>query len=64
MVNFDEYFVFKFILKEGFKLILEKCLGSKVIKMVYDVGGFKLIKNVEVVELEWEKYCINDEEIF
>ncbi|MBD2654216.1 pyruvate, water dikinase [Synechocystis sp. FACHB-383] len=62
-VNPDEYFVFKPTLKEGFKPILEKRLGSKAIKMVYDVGGSKLTKNVEVAEPEREKYCINDEEI-
>ncbi|QHV01128.1 pyruvate, water dikinase [Synechocystis sp. CACIAM 05] len=62
-VNPDEYFVFKPTLKEGFKPILEKRLGSKAIKMVYDVGGSKLTKNVEVAEPEREKYCINDDEI-
>ena len=62
-VNPDEYFVFKPTLKEGFKPILEKRLGSKAIKMVYDVGGTKLTKNVEVGEPEREKYCINDDEI-
>ncbi len=62
-VNPDEYFVFKPTLKEGFKPILEKRLGSKAIKMIYDVGGSKLTKNVEVGEPEREKYCINDEEI-
>ncbi|AIE73949.1 MULTISPECIES: pyruvate, water dikinase [unclassified Synechocystis] len=62
-VNPDEYFVFKPTLKEGFKPILEKRLGSKTIKMVYDVGGSKLTKNVEVAEPEREKYCIDDDEI-
>ncbi|QUS60156.1 pyruvate, water dikinase [Synechocystis sp. PCC 7339] len=62
-VNPDEYFVFKPTLKEGFKPILEKRLGSKAIKMIYDVGGSKLTKNVEVGKPEREKYCINDEEI-
>ena len=62
-VNPDEYFVFKPTLKEGFKPILEKRLGSKAIKMVYDVGGSKLTKNVEVSEPDRQKYCINDEDI-
>ena len=61
-VNPDEYFVFKPTLKEGFKPILEKRLGSKAIKMVY-AGGSKLTKNVEVAQSERDKYCINDEEI-
>jgi len=62
-VNPDEYFVFKPTLKEGFKPILEKRLGSKAIKMVYDIGGTKLTKNVEVSEPDRQKYCINDEDI-
>lgn len=62
-VNPDEYHVFKPTLKEGFKPILGKRLGSKAIKMVYDIGGSKLTKNVEVAEPEREKYCLNDDEI-
>ncbi|QIZ72852.1 phosphoenolpyruvate synthase [Oxynema aestuarii] len=62
-VNPDEYFVFKPTLKEGKRPILEKRLGSKEIKMVYDLGGSKLTKNVPVPEPEREKFCISDEEI-
>ena len=62
-VNPDEYFVFKPTLKEGFKPILEKRLGSKSIKMIYETGGNKLTKNVEVTPGDRDRYCINDEEI-
>jgi pyruvate,water dikinase len=62
-VNPDEYFVFKPTLKEGKRPILEKRLGSKEIKMVYDVGGSKLTKNVPVPEPDRDKYCITDDEI-
>jgi pyruvate,water dikinase len=62
-VNPDEYFVFKPTLKTGFKPILEKRLGSKSIKMIYEIGGNKLTKNVEVTQGDREQYCINDEEI-
>jgi pyruvate,water dikinase len=62
-VNPDEYFVFKPTLKQGYRPILEKRLGSKEIKMVYDIGGTKLTKNVPVSESEQTKYAINDEEI-
>ncbi|GET37031.1 phosphoenolpyruvate synthase [Microseira wollei] len=62
-VNPDEYFVFKPTLKQGFKPILEKRLGSKEIKMIYDVGGGKQTKNVPVPESERGKYAINDDEI-
>ncbi len=62
-VNPDEYFVFKPTLEQGYRPILEKRLGSKEIKMVYDVGGGKLTKNVPVPEPERQQYAIADDEI-
>ena len=62
-VNPDEYFVFKPTLKEGFRPILEKRLGSKELKMVYDIGGSKLTKNVSVPVSERGKYALSDDEI-
>lgn len=61
-VNPDEFLIFKPTLKE-FKPILEKRLGSKEIRMVYDVGGGKTVKNVPVPLHERNKYCISDEQI-
>ena len=62
-VNPDEYFVFKPTLEQGYRPILEKRLGSKEIKMIYDVGGGKLTKNVPVSESERHQYAIADDEI-
>ncbi len=62
-VNPDEYFVFKPTLQQGFKPILEKRLGSKEIKMVYDIGGGKLTKNVPVAEPDRGKFAISEDEI-
>ncbi|ELS02338.1 phosphoenolpyruvate synthase [Xenococcus sp. PCC 7305] len=62
-VNPDEYFVFKPTLEQGYKPILAKRLGSKEIKMIYDVSGGKLTKNVPVSESERQKYAIADDEI-
>ncbi len=62
-VNPDEYLVFKPTLKQGFRPILDKRLGTKKIKMVYDIGGSKYTKNVSVAPIEREKFAINDEEI-
>ncbi|HBQ97490.1 MULTISPECIES: phosphoenolpyruvate synthase [unclassified Roseofilum] len=62
-VNPDEYFVFKPTLKEGYRPILEKRLGTKELKMVYDLGGSKLTKNVSVPESERGKFCLNHDEI-
>jgi pyruvate, water dikinase len=62
-VNPDEYYVFKPTLKQGFRHILEKRLGSKEIKMVYDTGGSKLTKNLSVPESERKQYALQDEEV-
>lgn len=61
-VNPDEFFVFKPTLKQGFKPILNKRLGSKEVKMVYDLGGGKQVKNVPVSESERLQYSITDDE--
>ncbi|BAZ33134.1 phosphoenolpyruvate synthase [Cylindrospermum sp. NIES-4074] len=62
-VNPDEYLVFKPTLKQGYRPILKKSLGTKEIKMVYDLGGMKLTKNVSVKPSERTLYALNDEEI-
>lgn len=62
-VNPDEYIVFKPTLNQGYRPILDKRLGSKEIKLVYDVGGSKLTKNVPTSALERSQYAINDQEI-
>ncbi len=62
-VNPDEYFVFKPTLKDGKRPILEKRLGSKEIKMIYDIGGGKQVKNVPVAEPDRKKFCITDDEV-
>lgn len=62
-VNPDEYFVFKPTLKQGYRPILHKRLGSKEIKMVYDIGGQKQVKNVPVPLSERQKYALTDDEV-
>ncbi|MGB3496481.1 MAG: phosphoenolpyruvate synthase [Elainellaceae cyanobacterium] len=62
-VNPDEYLVFKPTLTQGDRPILKKRLGSKEIKMVYDLGGSKLTKNVPVSEADRQRYALSDDEI-
>jgi pyruvate,water dikinase len=62
-VNPDEYLVFKPTLKQGFRPILEKRLGNKRIKMVYDLGSSRLTTNVWVPESEQQKFCLTDDEV-
>ncbi|KOP24898.1 phosphoenolpyruvate synthase [Hapalosiphon sp. MRB220] len=61
-VNPDEYYVFKPTLKAGFRSIIDKKLGSKELKMVYDDGS-KFTKNILVSSPEKNKFAITDDEI-
>ena len=62
-INPDEYFVFKPTLKQGFRPILQKRLGSKEFKLVYDIGGSKMVKNIPVAPDDRSRFAITDDEI-
>lgn len=62
-VNPDEFYVFKPTLLTGHRPILKKALGSKEFKMVYDVGGGKMTKNIPVPQENRRKFSIGDEDI-
>jgi len=62
-VNPDEFYVFKPTLKEGYRPILSKRLGSKEFKLIYDVGGSKMVKNVPVPPDDRARFAITDDEI-
>src|SRR5215471_8720947 len=62
-VNPDEYTVFKPTLRQGFRPILEKRLGTKEFKLVYDIGGTKQVKNVPVPPAERAQFALTDDEI-
>jgi len=62
-VNPDEYYVFKPTLKEGFKPILQKFCGTKEFKLVYDIGGGKMVKNIPVPPGDRARFAITDDEI-
>jgi pyruvate,water dikinase len=62
-INPDEYYVFKPTLKQGFRPIVQKILGSKEFKLVYDIGGSKMVKNVPVPPGDRSRFAITDDEI-
>lgn len=62
-VNPDEYLVFKPTLKEGYQPILDKRLGTKSLKMIYDTGGSKQTHNVAVSARDRAQFCLQDDEI-
>ncbi|HLE83263.1 MAG TPA: phosphoenolpyruvate synthase [Thermoanaerobaculia bacterium] len=64
VVNPDEFYVFKPTLREGFRPILQKRLGSKELKMVYEArGGSVGTRNVPVPERDRERFSITDDEV-
>lgn len=62
-VNPDEFYVFKPTLLQGYRPILHKRLGGKEFKLIYDVGGSKMVKNVPVPPDDRARFAITDEEI-
>ena len=62
-VNPDEYYVFKPTLMQGYRPILNKRLGSKEFKLIYDVGGSKMVKNVPVSPEDRARFAVTDEDI-
>lgn len=59
----DEFYVFQPTLKQGFKPIIEKRLGSKSYKLVYSIEGKISTKNVAVPIEDRKKFCLKDEEV-
>lgn len=62
-VNPDEYYVFKPTLRTGFRPILRKRRGSKEIKMIYDLGGGRMTRNVQVDEVDRNRLALSDDDI-
>jgi pyruvate,water dikinase len=59
----DEYYVFKPTLKRGFRPILQKTLGTKEFKLVYDEGGSRAVKTVPVPAGDRARSALDDDEI-
>lgn len=62
-VNPDEFYVFKPTLKQGFRPILSKKLGSKHVKLVYGDSARKPLKEVKTTREERMRYVLSDDEI-
>ncbi|QDU29272.1 Phosphoenolpyruvate synthase [Anatilimnocola aggregata] len=59
----DEYVVFKPTLKTGHRPILQRTVGSKEFKLVYDLGGGKMVKNVPVPPADRSRLSLTDDEV-
>src|SRR5687767_188362 len=61
-VNPDEYCVFKPTLRAGFRPILQKIIGSKEVKMIYDTGA-GAVKNVPVPQGDRVRFALGEDDI-
>ncbi len=59
----DEYTVFKPTLALGFRPILQKTVGSKEFKLVYDEGGGRAVKTVPVAPDDRARCALGDDDI-
>jgi pyruvate,water dikinase len=59
----DEFLVFKPTLKTGHRPVLQKTVGSKEFKLVYDSGGGKMVKNIPVAPADRAKLALTDDEV-
>ncbi len=62
-VNPDEFYVFKPTLKQGYRPILSKKLGSKELRMVYGKSPKCPVRNTKTPKKLRQQFCLSDDEI-
>ncbi len=62
-VNPDEFYVFKPTLLKGFRPILQKMLGTKQFKLIYDEGGGRMTRNVPVPMEDQARFSVSDDDV-
>ena len=59
----DEFYVFKPTLRQGFRPLIWKRLGTKELRMVYDEAGSKLVKNVNVMNEDRNRFSVSESDV-
>ncbi len=59
----DQYYVFETTLKKDFRPVIEKKIGTKLIKMVYTKNLKEPTKNIATTKSEREKFVLSNDEI-
>jgi pyruvate,water dikinase len=59
----DEFIVFKPLLKEGYRAIIEKKLGKKHEKMVYGATANERVRILKTPAADAEKFCLTDDQV-
>jgi pyruvate,water dikinase len=60
-VNPDEFYVFKPTLKEGYNSIIQRHLGTKLVKMIYSESN--RTNNIEVDKSMQHEFCLSDDQV-
>ena len=59
----DEYTVFTPALKTGFRPLLQRTVGSKEFKLIYDTGCRRMVQSVPVAPADRAKFALTDDEV-
>ena len=62
-VNPDEFYVFKPTLSKGFRPILQKKLGTKEFKLIYEEGGTRPTRSVPVSVDDRQRFVLTDDDV-
>ena len=62
-VNPDEFYVFKPTLKDDYRPILQRKLGTKEFKLVYEQGGTRQTRSVPVSTEDRERFVLPDDDV-
>jgi pyruvate,water dikinase len=63
-VDPDEFYVFKPTLRQGHRVVLQRKLGGKEIRMVYAAGaGRETTRNVPTPKQDQARFCIGDDDV-
>ena len=59
----DQFYVHKGTLKEGFRPLFLKKLGTKEVRLVYDEEGHRQVKSVRVPDEERARFSLTDDDV-
>jgi pyruvate,water dikinase len=62
-VNPDEFYVFKPTLTDGLRPIIQRTLGTKEFKLVYEEGGTRQTRSVPVAAEDRERFALSDDDV-
>jgi pyruvate,water dikinase len=59
----DQFYVHKETLRRGFRPIVRRSLGTKEIRLVYDLGGHRRVRDVPVPPEQRARFSLSDDDV-